>query len=270
MDFSETRRHQRDKTPRWCRGERATTGADQTPPAAGCQRVFVGASGGVIACSLDCVWSLAIAGAQETGACSRLSLPVPGPRGGRGHTCRTPPRAGSVRNAILTIKKGTSGSARAPMPRGVRDGLRLPCGAALAHWPLLDSNRMGAHTAMCAGEILVLLSISLPLLQLTPATEGVELFVRLGVCVSFWLPSTPAGRRRGHCGTSSAQHRHRRNQTGKRPPWLSAFHITAASTNTNKHTEDILEYVEFQTETRNELEDETSHDEVTDHLFRHA
>ena len=37
------------------------------------------------------------------------------------------------------------------MPRGVCDGLRLPCGAALAHWPLLDSNRMGAHTAMCAG-----------------------------------------------------------------------------------------------------------------------
>ena len=53
----------------------------------------------VVACSLDCRWSLAIAGVQGTGACSRLSPPVPGPRGGRGHTCRTPPRACSVSNA---------------------------------------------------------------------------------------------------------------------------------------------------------------------------
>ena len=64
----------------------------------------------------------------------------------------------------------------------------LPCGAALVHWPLLDSNRMGAHTAMCAGRVPVLLSILLPLLPLTSATEGVEMFMRLGVCVSFWLP----------------------------------------------------------------------------------
>ena len=41
------------------------------------------------------MWS-AIAGAQRTGACSRLSPPVPGPHGGRGHTCRTPPWACSV------------------------------------------------------------------------------------------------------------------------------------------------------------------------------
>ena len=33
------------------------------------------------------MWS-AIAGAQGTGACSRLSPPVPGPHGGSGHTCR--------------------------------------------------------------------------------------------------------------------------------------------------------------------------------------
>ena len=50
----------------------------------------------VVACSLDSVWSLAIAGAQVTRACSRLSPPVPGPHGGRGHTCRTPPWACSV------------------------------------------------------------------------------------------------------------------------------------------------------------------------------
>ena len=42
---------------------------------------------------LDCN---AIAGAQAAGACSRLSSPIPGPRGSRGHTCRTLPRAGSV------------------------------------------------------------------------------------------------------------------------------------------------------------------------------
>ena len=36
----------------------------------------------------------AIAGALATGAC--LSSPVPGPRGSRGRTCRTLPRAGSV------------------------------------------------------------------------------------------------------------------------------------------------------------------------------
>ena len=53
------------------------------PPTAGRQRVVVGASGGVVASSLDCAWSLAIAEAQRTGAaCSRLSPPVLGPRGG--------------------------------------------------------------------------------------------------------------------------------------------------------------------------------------------
>ena len=49
--------------------------------------------------SLDGVWSLAIAGVQETVACSRLRPPVPGPRVSRGHTSRTPPRACSVSNA---------------------------------------------------------------------------------------------------------------------------------------------------------------------------
>ena len=64
----------------------------------------------------------------------------------------------------------------------------LPCGAALAHWPLLDSNRVGAHTTMCAGGVPVLLSILVLLLLLTSAPEGVEMFMRLGGCVSFWLP----------------------------------------------------------------------------------
>ena len=78
--------------------------------------------------------------------------------------------------------------ARAGASRCVCDGLRLPCGAALAYWLLLDSNRMGVHTAMCAGRVPALLSRSLLLLLLTSATEGVEMFTRLGVCVSFRLP----------------------------------------------------------------------------------
>ena len=53
--------------------------------------------GGQVACHqvTPRMWS-AIAGAQGTGACSRLSPPVPGPLGGRGHTCRTPPWACSI------------------------------------------------------------------------------------------------------------------------------------------------------------------------------
>ena len=47
---------------------------------------------------------------------------------------------------------------------------------------------MGKHTAMCAGRVLVLLSILLLLLLLlTPATEDVEMFMRLGG--SFRLPN---------------------------------------------------------------------------------
>ena len=104
MDSCETRRHQRDKTLLWCRRDRATTGADQTPglcPVTLSQRAascwpLAGLRGGVVVRSLDCVWSSAIAGVQGAGECSRLSSPIPGPRGSRGHTCRTLPRAGSV------------------------------------------------------------------------------------------------------------------------------------------------------------------------------
>ena len=44
VDFGETRRHQRDKTPRWCRREHATTGDDQTP---GPRPVTLSSEGGV-------------------------------------------------------------------------------------------------------------------------------------------------------------------------------------------------------------------------------
>ena len=102
MDFGETRRHQEDKPltgavenmrrlglirPRDCVPSPSLGG----PPAAGRQRVFVGTSGGVVASSLDSVWSSAIAGVQGTGACSRLSRPVPGSRSEQGsHLPYTP------------------------------------------------------------------------------------------------------------------------------------------------------------------------------------
>ena len=50
------------------------------------------------------MWS-AIARAQGTGACSRLSPPVPGPHGGRGRTYRTPPWACSVSSQSDATRK---------------------------------------------------------------------------------------------------------------------------------------------------------------------
>ena len=92
--------------------------------------------------------------------------------------------------AIHACVNGPSSSLAVPSKKKARRGPRARqcASAAPAHWPLLDSNRMGAHTAMCAGGVLVLLSISLLLLLLTSATEGVEMLMRLGGCVSFWLP----------------------------------------------------------------------------------
>ena len=64
MDSDVTRRHQRDKTPRWCRGEQATTGADQTPglcPVTLSQRAArcwpsAGLRGGQLAVSSHVLW----------------------------------------------------------------------------------------------------------------------------------------------------------------------------------------------------------------------
>ena len=71
---------------RWWRGEHATTGADQTP---GPRRVTLSSEGRpllavsgsswepaccVVACHLDCVWSLAIAVVQRTEAVCRASV----------------------------------------------------------------------------------------------------------------------------------------------------------------------------------------------------
>ena len=91
----------------------------------------------------------------------------------------------AVRSMLFAIHACVNGPSSSLAVPSKKKG--LPCGAALAHWPLLDSNRVGAHTTMCAGGVLVLLSILLLLLLLTSAPEGVEMFMRLGVCVSFWL-----------------------------------------------------------------------------------
>ena len=98
---------------------------------------------------------------------------------------------GPSSSLAMPLWSGARRGPRVPMPRGVCHGLRLPCGAALAHWPLLDSSRMGAHTAMCAGRVLVLVPIKLLLLLFASATEGGEMFMRLGGCVPFRLPKVP-------------------------------------------------------------------------------
>ena len=131
MDSGETRGHQRDKTPSGAvenvRRLGLFTPRDRVPSpsrrkAARCWPP-AGLRGGqreCIACSMDCVWSLAIAGVQGTGAYPRLSRPVPGPRGGRGHTCRTP-LAYSVSNA-------TSRSVSAKLARCRRTKCNRGCG----------------------------------------------------------------------------------------------------------------------------------------------
>ena len=82
-----------------------TTGVDQTPgpflvsrhplsegrPLLAVSGTSWGPARCVVARSLDCRWSLAIAGVQGTGACSRLSRPVPGSRSEQGsHLPYTP------------------------------------------------------------------------------------------------------------------------------------------------------------------------------------
>ena len=151
MDSDVTRRRQWDKTPRWCRREHATTGADQTPgprpvtlssegrPLLAVSGSLSGPARCVVASSLDSVWSSAIAGAHWTGACSRLNPPVPGPRGGRGHTCRSPPRACSVSNATsLSVSARLARRRRTQCNRGCGTcgvGLFAPLGVAVQRRP---------------------------------------------------------------------------------------------------------------------------------------
>ena len=114
MDDGDTRRHQRIR-PRWCRREHATTGADQ---ALGPRPVTLSSEGGPLLAVSGSSWERAevssqglwvvachCVGTEGSGSLLHLSPLVPGPHGGRGHACRTPPRACSVGNAILTIRK---------------------------------------------------------------------------------------------------------------------------------------------------------------------
>ena len=101
VDSDVTRRHQRDETPRWCRGEHATAGADQTlglrPVTLASEgRPLLAVSGSswgparsVVASSLDGVWSLAIAGVHGQSAAPQSSCP--GPHRSIFHSCRTAP-----------------------------------------------------------------------------------------------------------------------------------------------------------------------------------
>ena len=127
--------------PRWCRGEHATTRPDQIPGprpvtlsrrAAGRQRVFVGASSlcrrkfpgwCVVACHCGGTADGGLFAPQST--CPRFSL------GGRGRTCRIPPRACSVR-------KATPPSASARLARSRRTCCNRGCGTCVVgrftHW----------------------------------------------------------------------------------------------------------------------------------------
>ena len=55
--------------------------------------------------SLSHTWEARMWSAISGGASSRLSPPVPGPHGGRGHTCRTPPWACSVSSQSGATRK---------------------------------------------------------------------------------------------------------------------------------------------------------------------
>ena len=111
-----------------------------------------------------------------------------------------------------SIKKGSAlGSARANAPSAVPHG-NLPCGAALAHWPLLDSNCMGAHTAMCAGGVLVRRNVH--------ASGGLCVFLAPYTWdTAFLSRGTPPQRGGGRSSNASKCQRsgQRRSETARRP-----------------------------------------------------
>ena len=125
VDFSETRRHQKDKhlagavedmrrlglikprDPSWC----PVTLSLQRSARSGRQRVFVEASSGVSSRVLWIVGGrLPLRGHKGPGPVRASVPPVPGPRGGKGHTCRTPPRACSVINTTSQSVKCQAGT----------------------------------------------------------------------------------------------------------------------------------------------------------------
>ena len=102
----------------------------------------------------------------------------------------------------------------------------LPCGAVLAHWPLLDSNRMGAHTAMCAGGVLVLLSILLLFITTYISLGGCRILYASG-CLCVFLGSlfvVPSSNRAVISGGLRVE----------RPPWSQ--HQTCATQRLRRQT----------------------------------
>ena len=77
---------------------------------------------------------LPLRGHRGPGACSRLSPPVPGPHGGRGHTCRTPPWACSV--------SSQSGATRKRVRSCRTRGVHLGVGSRHPHPYVVDGVRM--------------------------------------------------------------------------------------------------------------------------------
>ena len=121
----------RGQDPRLCRREHATTGAVQTP---GPRPVTLSSEGRPllargslwgpaevsshvlwIACGRLPLWGEGGGGRgyRRPGSLPRLSPAVLGPRGGRGHTCRTSPRACSVSNATSQSVKCQAGTSSA-------------------------------------------------------------------------------------------------------------------------------------------------------------
>ena len=178
------------------------------------------------------------------------------------HPCRCSSNRGSVTSKFTAIpriprSRGQRGR-RKDLPRFVVDDFHVPS-------PLSQPSRSCVQVTGVSNE-----RITLEFFHMVHR-------LKLRVCTNKEIDLRRAGPNGHHLqggeGGTAAHHQlnpcHRRNQTGKRPPRFSALHITAPSTvNTIKHTGEILVYVEFQTETRNELEDETSHDEADLDLSR--
>ena len=119
MEFSETRRHQEDtrltgavenmrrlgmirsRDPSWC----PVTLSSEGRPLLAVSGSLWGPARCVVASSLDSVWSSAIAGVQGTGACSRLSRPVPGSRSEQGSHLPYTPRDRLRQQRHITIRK---------------------------------------------------------------------------------------------------------------------------------------------------------------------
>ena len=90
----------------------------------------------------------------------------------------------AARCSVHKKKWSTSGSARANAPALRRTAT---CRAA-QRWRIGRCSTAIVHSDVPWGSTSTTFNIFLLLQLLTSATEGGELFMRVGVCVSFWLP----------------------------------------------------------------------------------